>query len=83
MRRRFKNPFFIPRIKLPTPKFPTFTLPTFTFLTAIRASCRSFMFTLLLAPRKTVGKNKEHIDIFKSYPNEYSEVTNRSIQTIN
>ena len=68
MRRRFKNPFFIPRIKLPTPKFPTFTLPTFTFLTAIRASCRSFMFTLLLAPVKLWGKIKNILIFLKAIP---------------
>ena len=68
MRKRFKNPFFIPRIKLPTPKFPTFTLPTFTFLTAIRASCRSFMFTLLLAPVKLWGKIKNILIFLKAIP---------------
>ena len=68
MRRRFKNPFFIPRIKLPTPKFPTFTLPTFTFLPAIRASCRSFMFTLLLAPVKLWGKIKNILIFLKAIP---------------
>jgi len=68
MRKRFKNPFFIPRIKLPTPKFPTFTLPTFTFLTAIRASCRSFMFTLLLAPVKLWEKIKNILIFLKAIP---------------
>ena len=68
MRKRFKNPFFIPRIKLPTPKIPTVTLPTFTFLTAIRASCRSFMFTLLLAPVKLWGKIKNILIFLKAIP---------------
>jgi len=68
MRKCFKNPFFIPRIKLPTPKFPTFTLPTFTFLTAIRASCRSFMFTLLLAPVKLWEKIKNILIFLKAIP---------------
>ena len=68
MRKRFKNPFFIPRIKLPTPKFPTFTLPTFTFLTAIRASCRSFIFILLLAPVKLWEKIKNILIFLKAIP---------------
>ena len=68
MRKRFKNPFFIPRIKLPTPKFPTFTLPTFTFLIAIRASCRSFIFILLLAPVKLWEKIKNILIFLKAIP---------------
>ena len=68
MRKRFKNPFSIPRIKLPTPKFPTFTLPTFTFLTAIRASCRSFMFSLLLAPVKLWRKIKNILIFLRAIP---------------
>ena len=68
MRKRFKNPFFIPRIKLPTPKFPTFTLPTFTFLTAIRASCRSFIFILLLVPVKLWEKIKNILIFLKAIP---------------
>ena len=68
MRKRFKNPFFIPRIKLPTPKFPTFTLPTFTFLTTIRASCRSFIFILLLAPVKLWEKIKNILIFLKAIP---------------
>ena len=68
MRKRFKNPFFIPRIKLPTVKFPTFTLPDFTFLTAIRASCSSFIFILLLAPIKLWVKIKNMFAILKTIP---------------
>ena len=68
MRKRFKNPFSIPRIKLPTPKFPTFILPTFTFLTAIRASCRSFMFSLLLAPVKLWRKIKNILIFLRAIP---------------
>ena len=68
MRKRFKTPFFIPRIKLPTVKFPTFTLPDFTFLTAIRASCSSFIFILLLAPIKLWGKIKNVFTILKTIP---------------
>ena len=68
MRKRFKNPFSIPRIKLPTPKFPTFTLPTFTFLIAIRASCRSFIFILLLAPVKLWEKIKNILIFLKAIP---------------
>ena len=68
MRKRFKNPFSIPRIKLPTSKFPTFTLPTFTFLTAIRASCRSFMFSLLLAPVKLWRKIKNILIFLRAIP---------------